>query len=137
MFRLEREARIGKQGLWSEDKHADTTTNAADDKYGHYAFVAGVVTKAERIKNKVYLNFGDNWRTDFTATIVAQDLHFFKKTADRPFGVSGQNLARARVDKTRIRPHDHHHASVTDRSIGCVGRWPLMPEMPYARKDHG
>ena len=59
---------------------------------GTFAFVAGKVLKAERIKNTLHLNFGDDWRTDFTVTIAARDMHRFKKAGIDPLDYDKQNI---------------------------------------------
>lgn len=85
MLKAEQEARHEKRGLWNEGAHADLPADdPAKIKYGHYAFVVGKVAKAERVKNMVYLNFGADWRTDFTAAIAAHDLKAFRKVGIDP-----------------------------------------------------
>lgn len=74
---IEKNARQAHRGAW--DKHGDTNARDAEKLYGSYGFVAGTVVTAERVKNKVYLNFGADWRTDFTVAIAARDLRRFKK----------------------------------------------------------
>jgi micrococcal nuclease len=77
MLNWEHTARQEKRGYWAASP--DISADNAEQLYGKYGFVTGVVTKAERIKNKVYLNFGADWHTDFTITIAAHDLRAFKK----------------------------------------------------------
>jgi endonuclease YncB( thermonuclease family) len=73
----EKAARVAKRGWWAD--HADTSSDDAEKLYGSYGFVSGTVVKAERVKNKFYLNFGADWRTDFTIAVAAHDLRAFKK----------------------------------------------------------
>ena len=56
----------------------------AEGREGHFAFVSGLVLDAARVKNKVYLNFGADWREDFTIVIVAHDLAAFRRQASIP-----------------------------------------------------
>jgi endonuclease YncB( thermonuclease family) len=86
----EKEARQNKRGLWRD--HTDVFSDDAEKLYGHYGFITGTVTKAERVKNKVYLNFGADWRTDFTITIAAHDLRAFKKQGVDLLGMQGKRL---------------------------------------------
>lgn len=90
MLKLEREARLKKAGYWAE--HPDIDADDAERLYGKYGFVAGTVTKAEHVKNKVYLNFGADWRTDFTVAIAAHDLRAFKKQDIDPLALQGKKL---------------------------------------------
>ena len=73
----EHDARAAKRGYWAD--HADIDANDAEQLEGQYGFVSGTITNASRVKNKVYLNFGADWRTDFTISIAAHDLRAFKK----------------------------------------------------------
>lgn len=54
-------------------------TNLADMQNGSFAFVSVKVLKAERVKNKFYLNFSEDWGADFTVAIAAHDLKNFRK----------------------------------------------------------
>ena len=75
MIKIEQTARAEKRGVWADSKDfVDLPANDPDMGLGHFAFVSGKVIKAERVKNMFYLNFGDNWRKDFTIAIQARDL---------------------------------------------------------------
>jgi endonuclease YncB( thermonuclease family) len=90
MLNIEKAARQEKHGYWAD--HPDTSADNAEPLYGKYGFVTGIVTKAERVKNKVYLNFGADWRTDFTIAIAAHDLRAFKKQDLNPLDWQGKHL---------------------------------------------
>jgi len=93
LLKAEHEARQAKRGIWAKAAYADLPA-AEEDKihYGSFAFVSGKVVKAERIKNFVYLNFGSDWRTDFTVAIAAHDLHFFRKADRDPLELEGKTI---------------------------------------------
>jgi micrococcal nuclease len=96
LLKLEREARHAKRGQWGEAALADLpASNPGKIRYGRFAFVQGKVVKAERIKNMVYLNFGEDWRTDFTIAIAAHDLRLFRKAGIDPVAYGGKTI-RAR-----------------------------------------
>ncbi|MGB9152085.1 MAG: thermonuclease family protein [Alphaproteobacteria bacterium] len=90
MLNLEHTARQEKRGYWAD--HPDTSADNAETLYGKYGFVSGTITKAERVKNKVFLNFGADWRTDFTIAIAAHDLRAFKKADLDPLTLQGKKL---------------------------------------------
>jgi endonuclease YncB( thermonuclease family) len=92
MRAAEAEARHAKRGLWGDPAYADISADDADGKIGRFAFVSGKVLKAERIKNKIYLNFGADGRDDFTAVIPAHDLHNFRKAEIDPLAYEGKTL---------------------------------------------
>ncbi len=89
----EKQARLAKRGIWGNDAYADLPAVENEDiRYGEFAFVSGKVTKAERVKNKFYLNFGDDWRKDFTVAIAAHDLKFFRKQDIDPADYEGKTI---------------------------------------------
>ena len=89
--RWEREARQARRGLWS-DPTVIITADAASSAIGGYAMIQGTVVNATRIKNKVYVNFGTDWRTDFTLEITAGDLRRLKKSGLDPLSLTGQTI---------------------------------------------
>jgi micrococcal nuclease len=84
LLKLEHTARQAKQGIWNDPAYADEAAEPPGMGYGRFAFVSGKVVKAERVKNKLYLNFGEDWRTDFTIAVAAHDLHLFRKAGIDP-----------------------------------------------------
>jgi endonuclease YncB( thermonuclease family) len=73
----ERTAQIERRGFWAD--HHDVPTREAATLYGKYGFVSGLVSKAERVKNKAYLTFGASEHPDFTIIIAARHLRPLKK----------------------------------------------------------
>jgi endonuclease YncB( thermonuclease family) len=79
LYILEDMARKSKAGHWNdEDWHV---ISALDDGISRDSFqiIDGVVVDVAEVKGSVYLNFGNNWRTDFTAMITKQKLKGFKR----------------------------------------------------------
>jgi micrococcal nuclease len=74
LYQAEAIARKAKAGLWADKAYAirkaDTIT--AEDK--GFQLVEGVVRSIGKTEKKTYLNFGDDYRTDFTVSIDAADL---------------------------------------------------------------
>jgi len=69
MLALERTARAARRGLWA---HPYYRIRAADDlrrDVGTFQIIEGTVSKAAAVRGRAYLNFGRNWRTDFTISI--------------------------------------------------------------------
>ncbi len=93
MLKLEGAARKAKRGLWNDSAYADlSAADPARIPYGQFAFIAGKVVQAERIKNMFYLNFGEDWRQDFTIAIAAHDLRLFKKAGIDPATYEGKTI---------------------------------------------
>lgn len=93
MIAREAEARAARRGIWSAPFYQGkpATDMTAQDE-GRYAFVRGKVVDAVRVKNKGYLNFGPDWRTDFTLMIAARDLRAFKEAGLAPLALKGRTL---------------------------------------------
>ena len=95
MLALERGAREAGRGIWGHPFYAvrDAADAAAVVRLaGTFQVVRGRVRKAVRVKNRVYLNFGDNWRDDFTITIKTQARRLFAKTGTEPLSFQGKTV---------------------------------------------
>ncbi len=79
MMELENYARIKEQGLWLNEEYKVLSPELANNKIDEYAIVEGKVISASMKNNKVYLNFGQNWKKDFTVAISSKDLRKFTK----------------------------------------------------------
>lgn len=69
MLALEREARRNLFGIWSHPFYALRTPETATDDIGTFQIVEGRVMQAADVRGTIYLNFGEDWRTDFTLMI--------------------------------------------------------------------
>lgn len=92
MLDLERQARAARRGIWSLPFYRIRNPSETFDDIDSFQLVEGRVVKATRVGNTVYLNFGDNWRTDFTFTISGRALTLFERA-----GIDPGNLTGARV----------------------------------------
>lgn len=92
MFKLESEARHAGHGIWADPTYAEKAAEKAAAKYGRFAFVTGTVLDTARVKNMVYLNFGADWKTDFTIAIAAHDLKNFRQADIDPLTYKGKNI---------------------------------------------
>lgn len=71
MLKLEQEARAAKRGLWGDESdYLVLTPETAAQAMGELAVIEGEVKKTATVKNNVYLNFGQNWKDDFTIMIT-------------------------------------------------------------------
>ena len=86
----EREVRLGKRGFWADSK--DVPAAEAKKLYRKYGFVAGTVSKTERVKNKVFLSFGAQDLPDFMVVIAARHLRALKKRGMDPLLLAGKTL---------------------------------------------
>lgn len=94
LYRLETQARDRQRGLWSDDFYA---VRAPDpDPLAQYVdslqIVEGVVTSVADVRGRIYLNFGADYKTDFTVAIARKNVKNFEDI--QPLSLTG---ARIRV----------------------------------------
>ncbi len=81
---LEREqiARDARRGIWTHPFYAvrAATPDALLRLTGTFQVIEGTVRAAARVKSRVYLNFGEDWRSDFTATLHKKGRRVFNKS---------------------------------------------------------
>jgi micrococcal nuclease len=81
LLALEAQARAAGRGLWSDPANSvrDTDPDALAQDIGSVQLVAGRVIEATQLRSgRIYLNFGADYRTDFTVMIAAADAPLFE-----------------------------------------------------------
>jgi endonuclease YncB( thermonuclease family) len=95
LLRLEGEARAAGRGLWADRRHAvrDTHPDGLAQDIGSVQLVEGRIVEATQLRSgRIYLNFGTDYRTDFTVMIAAADAPLFDEA-----GLTAAMLATRRV----------------------------------------
>ena len=69
MLRLEGEARAHERGLWADRRVRVLTTDEAPRHIDSFQIVEGTVVSVADLRNRAYINFGSDWRTDFTIAL--------------------------------------------------------------------
>ncbi len=95
MLTLEENAREHGLGIWSYPFYAVRTPEEAGKYIGSFQLVEGRILKAARVKRYVYLNFGADWRTDFTVSVAVKHLRRFTDAGLDLLTLSGR-VIRAR-----------------------------------------
>lgn len=93
LLEAESEARAAARGVWREAYFAVRPADAASASIGAYQLVEGVVTDVAQVRGRVYINFGPDYRTDFTASIAPD--HVDRFVLDDVFALPGARV-RAR-----------------------------------------
>jgi hypothetical protein len=72
-FAAEARARTAKRGVW-DDRAASVQITANDTPHhiGTFRVIEGRITRIYEAKSATYINFGENWREDFSITIPAK-----------------------------------------------------------------
>lgn len=95
MLALERQARADRLGLWGLPYYALRDPDNARHDVDTFQVVEGRVLDVARIKDRVYLNFGADWRSDFTIKIWTR--------AQKTFDKSGVDLMALKGKRVRVR----------------------------------
>jgi len=74
MLARERTARAAKRGIWNHPFYAIRTPETASRHIGTFQLVEGRIVGTATVRGRGYLNFGDNWKTDFTVSISPRNL---------------------------------------------------------------
>jgi endonuclease YncB( thermonuclease family) len=91
----ERDARIGRLGLWGAPYYVvKSAANPADvlAEQGRFALVQGKVTSVRESGGVVYINFGQRWSEQFTATILKRNEGIFTGAGLTPKALAGRNI---------------------------------------------
>jgi endonuclease YncB( thermonuclease family) len=72
MLALERGARSARRGLWAERAYRVRRPEEVSADAGSFQLVRGTVLKAAVVRGQGYLNFGPNYRSDFTVVVPAR-----------------------------------------------------------------
>lgn len=57
-----------------------------------YQIVRGVIAEATEVRGRIFLNFGTDWRTDFTVTIAPRDVATFAESGLDPLSWPGRAI---------------------------------------------
>lgn len=93
LYAAEGEARAAARGLWSQPAYAVRAPEAlAPADTGTFQIVQGAVLSAEVKDGRAYLDFGADWKTDFTVTISPEDMANFRADGVDPRDYAGKTL---------------------------------------------
>jgi len=100
MLAAERTARAAGRGIWSDGFYAIRGPFGLERDLGTFQLVEGRVVAAARVRGTTYLNFGADWRTDFTIVVRRQDRTAFDDAGIDLLALEGQSVrVRGWLDK--------------------------------------
>jgi len=79
LLALEGPARDAQKGIWGWPFYAVRRAQDSGADIGTFQMIEGRIVDTARVKNRIYLNFGDNWRTDFTIKVNRADERLFRQ----------------------------------------------------------
>lgn len=92
LFAVEAKARAARLGLWSSSAYAIRNPFNLSLDTGTFQVVEGKVLDAKVKGGRVYVNFGTDWRTDFTVTVDPADKKNFRNSGIDPTAYAGQTI---------------------------------------------
>jgi len=87
---IERDARRANKGIWAKPYYRIRTTTEVREDIGSFQLVMGRVRNTAKVDGRVYLNFGRNWRKDFTVNIPPERVQTFTKAGLDPLALDGR-----------------------------------------------
>lgn len=88
----ERDARSARRGIWNHPYYAIRTPETAAKYINSFEVVEGKVLNVAVVSGRAYLNFGDNWRTDFTVTMASKVVRQFAQDGTPPDSYKGRRI---------------------------------------------
>ncbi len=95
MLARERNARLARRGIWAHPYYAVRTPEQAENHVGSFQLVEGWVVDAAIVRRRGYINFGEDWKSDFTIAIKPKD--------HKQFGEDGADILRLKGRIVRVR----------------------------------
>lgn len=92
MLALERIARDAKIGLWSQNDFTVKSPETIDKQNNSFQIVEGVIEAVSTTRNRIYMNFGKNWKKDFTAGLEPEARQLFSKQGLKPLEWGGRRV---------------------------------------------
>jgi len=93
MLAAERAARAARRGIWDHPYYRILAPDALTRRHtGTFQIVEGRVLSVAQVRGRTYLNFGRDWRTDFTVTISPGRLKRTWRDAAAPRLYEGKRL---------------------------------------------
>lgn len=84
LYKLEEMARAEKLGLWAFEDYKVLNVDEAGEHFNSFQIVEGTVKGVARQQNNIFINFGNNWRDDFTVSVAPSDLRKFTESKMHP-----------------------------------------------------
>lgn len=92
MLNHEAVARRAGRGIWADDFYRPQSPESAADLLNTFQLVEGRVLSAAIVRGRAYLNFGTDWRSDFTATVSPRDRRVFDAEEYDLKGLEGRTV---------------------------------------------
>ncbi len=92
MLALEGAARAARRGIWGNPFYALRAPGETHHHIDTFQVIDGAVLDAAKVRGRVYLNFGPDWRTDFTVTLAPKTARLFAREGIDPLALEGRRI---------------------------------------------
>lgn len=92
LYKIEAIARKEKLGLWAFEQYQVLSDTDAEKHMNSFQIVEGTINSAARKQNNIFLNFGNDWRKDFTVSIKPSEITNFSKAGMNPLDLNGKKI---------------------------------------------
>ena len=92
LYAAEGEARAASRGLWAVPAYQVRTPDTLGADTGTFQIVQGTVFSAEVKDGRAYIDFGADYKTDFTVTISPEDMANFRSQSVDPRLYAGKTI---------------------------------------------
>ena len=94
LYAAERKARESKRGIWGLPYYAvrSPEPNMLAQDVDSFQLVEGIITSTADVRGTVYLNFGADYKTDFTIVIAKKNRRNLKRAGFDPLSLEGAKV---------------------------------------------
>jgi endonuclease YncB( thermonuclease family) len=92
MLDRERRARAARRGIWADPFYAVRRPERVGGHVGSFQLVEGNVVDAAKVRGRIYLNFGEDWKSDFTVTLAPAVRRAFEAEGIEPLAYGGKRV---------------------------------------------
>jgi endonuclease YncB( thermonuclease family) len=92
MYRVEAMARRARRGIWGHRFYRVRAPAELPRAIGSFQVVEGRVRAVATVRGTTYLNFGADWRTDFTIMLRGRSRKLFRGAGVDPAGLDGRRI---------------------------------------------
>lgn len=92
LLEAEGRARAERRGLWASFAYRVLPAEEARFGLNRFALVEGFAQAVATVRGRTYVNFGENWREDFTVSLEPADRRLFEREGVDPGGYQGRRL---------------------------------------------
>jgi micrococcal nuclease len=92
MLAAEGRARAARRAIWGHPFFQVRTPETAAKHINSFELVEGTVLDVATVGGRIYLNYGANWRTDFTVVVPPKSAKLFAQHAVKPESYKGRRI---------------------------------------------